>query len=601
MSKQRALALARAGWRPFPIGAGEDGKKPLIKAWQDVASSDVAEVERYWVGDAGAALATGEGFIVVDADVKPSRGDGLQTLAELGVDVDHPGTFAVRTPSGGMHLYYTTDETFRNTSDSLPGIDTRGEGGYVLAAGTRTPAGVYTVAHNLPLAPLPKRLRDAIYPRGPSTPAASVGRAGPATSLPGAEERAQLWLAQQRRVDSGRNHELFKRAAKIRNLGVCRVAAHVMLSEHVMERFGESDHELTEREISRTIDSAYDNAHSEFGRDARPVIDTTPPPAERIRWYAGTAATEHELPPRPWLTEGLTMRGVVSLLVAPGATSKSTWTLQYLIAHCLGGEPEMTANTAQALTGVERGRIRGSIKALLINNEDSHDELERRIEAICKHFALPREKLHGRLALSSGTTCEWRVATRDPETRQIAPGADLETLRVFIRTHSIDVVVFDPFVSFHDAAENSNDEMQRVVSQFRQLAADLHISVVLVHHTSKPPQASSDSYAGNINAGRGASAVKDAARVGVTMYTASAKDAETWEIPDERRHAYVRMDDAKQNLVLGSGEPTWFERRSVGLANGDSVGVLVATQLPRRPPKEKSAKRSREPRSDTDH
>ena len=55
----------------------------------------------------------------------------------------------------------------------------------------------------------------------------------------------------------------------------------------------------------------------------------------------------------------------------------------------------------------------------------------------------------------------------------------------------------------------------------------------------------------------------------------SEKDAERLGILPEERHRWVRLDDAKANLALASGQARWFERVSVTIANGEEVGVLV--------------------------
>jgi hypothetical protein len=48
----------------------------------------------------------------------------------------------------------------------------------------------------------------------------------------------------------------------------------------------------------------------------------------------------------------------------------------------------------------------------------------------------------------------------------------------------------------------------------------------------------------------------------------------------DERHLYLRLDDAKANLGLISGEAAWYRRKSVTIANGDEVGVLVPHDFP---------------------
>jgi hypothetical protein len=108
---------------------------------------------------------------------------------------DWPETLTVRTPSGGLHLYFRTDEALRNSVDKVAkGVDTRGERGYVLAPPSRG----YSFMNDMPLAVLPASIARAVRARG--TPNAAVGRgdggrwrppAGWAPFVPAAEPVAE--------------------------------------------------------------------------------------------------------------------------------------------------------------------------------------------------------------------------------------------------------------------------------------------------------------------------------------------------------------------------------------------------------------------------
>jgi hypothetical protein len=64
-----------------------------------------------------------------------------------------------------------------------------------------------------------------------------------------------------------------------------------------------------------------------------------------------------------------------------------------------------------------------------------------------------------------------------------------------------------------------------------------------------------------------------------TLFSMSPRDAEHYGIKDEDRRLYIRLDDAKANLGLISGEASWYRRIGVTIANGDEVGVLVPQDL----------------------
>ncbi|WP_406292247.1 bifunctional DNA primase/polymerase [Embleya sp. NBC_00896] len=91
----------------------------------------------------------------VDLTGLASGYDSLALLAALRDAPDpteDPDTLRVRTPSGGMHIWYRTPPTRKwlCSSGSSTGralawqVDVRGVGGYIVAPGTRTPTGAYT-------------------------------------------------------------------------------------------------------------------------------------------------------------------------------------------------------------------------------------------------------------------------------------------------------------------------------------------------------------------------------------------------------------------------------------------------------------------------
>jgi len=134
---QTALRLAANGYRVFPLEP--NGKTPAIAKWPAKATCDAATVERWWrdpvlgwEADWGVGVATGRGLFVVDVDAKNG---GIESFALLEDMLPH--TLRVRTPSGGLHLYFRGRAPVRNSASKIAaGIDVRGEGGYVVGPGT---------------------------------------------------------------------------------------------------------------------------------------------------------------------------------------------------------------------------------------------------------------------------------------------------------------------------------------------------------------------------------------------------------------------------------------------------------------------------------
>ena len=149
-----ALAYARRGVPVLPCEPG--GKRPLTYNGFWDASADPRHVAAWWDRwpDANLGVPTGErsGLLVLDID--PGAG-GPESLAAL--ERAHgafPKTAKTRTGGGGVHIFfvYPATQEVRNSAGKLgPGLDVRGEGGYVIVPPSRT-RGVYEWLDRTPLA-----------------------------------------------------------------------------------------------------------------------------------------------------------------------------------------------------------------------------------------------------------------------------------------------------------------------------------------------------------------------------------------------------------------------------------------------------------------
>jgi hypothetical protein len=151
-----ALHYISRGWPVFPL----HGKKPLEGSHSFLdATLDVNRAEGMWRADpdANIGIATGRRSGVLVIDIDPRKTESVRAL-------QLPPTLTVRTWSGGWHLYLAFDGDPRITigSDLLPGIDWRGNGGYVVAPGSVVNDITYTIAKNLPIAQAPASLLERI-------------------------------------------------------------------------------------------------------------------------------------------------------------------------------------------------------------------------------------------------------------------------------------------------------------------------------------------------------------------------------------------------------------------------------------------------------
>ncbi|MDI5968631.1 bifunctional DNA primase/polymerase [Streptomyces sp. SL13] len=183
-----ALDAAARGWPVIPLRPG--GKVPALqggtrcprtgpcagghRTFEQRATTDPAVIERCWAtGPFNVGIATGPaGLVVVDLDtLKPKDStdtpDGVANFAALCERAGQPVpvTRRIRTPSGGQHLYFTapTGARLGNTAGTLAArIDTRAWGGQVVAPGSLTPVGPYTVLDGALVAQLPEWLHHAL-------------------------------------------------------------------------------------------------------------------------------------------------------------------------------------------------------------------------------------------------------------------------------------------------------------------------------------------------------------------------------------------------------------------------------------------------------
>ena len=269
-----------------------------------------------------------------------------------------------------------------------------------------------------------------------------------------------------------------------------------------------------------------------------------------------------KLPPREFLFGKHYQRRVVGGTVAPGDFGKTSL--------CMVEQVSMA--TARNLLG-EQPKER--LRVWYHNGEDSLEELNRRLAAICQHYVIPQSELSGWFFMTSGNEVPLRVA-RGYSNLVINTGL-IENINSQIGDNEIDVATFDPLVTLHGVPENDTGKMDTVVRIFAGIADQQNCAVELSHHTRKLMAGSTADY--SVDDMRGAGAVKDAMRAVRMLNRMTPKDAEDVGIPEHERAAYFRLDRVKGN----NSRPalaTWRRFVNVELPNTDEVGVVVPWEFP---------------------
>jgi hypothetical protein len=132
-----ARALLACGLRPVPMIATK--KCPALKGWRARASLDPEQTAALFAEAQHAnaiGVTTGEGVFVIDLD--RNHGDGADGIASFAALVRERGAIApgprVRTPAGGLHLYFAcpAGRRVRSRAAIAAGVDVRGEGGLAM-------------------------------------------------------------------------------------------------------------------------------------------------------------------------------------------------------------------------------------------------------------------------------------------------------------------------------------------------------------------------------------------------------------------------------------------------------------------------------------
>jgi len=248
-----ALRYAALDIPVFPCVTG--GKQPLTSNGFHDATSSPATVAHWWERhpDANIGLPTGarSRVLVVDVDIHgDASGFGAFERSRT-AGLSNGWGWLVRTPSGGLHAYYPTDQEAEQRCWQIPSahVDFRGDGGYVIAPPSRitigsrsTPYEVIAVANHPPQPLDAAALRRFLEPPRPlrRPPARPVLERRP--------DRLANWVAT--RPEGGRNGGLFWAACEMVRQGHADGEIAAVLGPAAATAG------LPEREIDSTLRSA---------------------------------------------------------------------------------------------------------------------------------------------------------------------------------------------------------------------------------------------------------------------------------------------------------------------------------------------------------
>lgn len=564
---QAALSWARRGFSVFPLR--EFDKEPIHDAWYNFATTDEAKIRAMWTDP---VLGTEREYnigtlctdmVVIDIDVKKGK-DGYNEYAALG---GHYDTLVVQTPTGGFHCYFHAPDS--SNAPLSRSIDVRSHNGYVVAPGSRLPGygtEEYKVINDRPMDRIPEHIRTLLKPPHVRPPTEAeidytVDSEAAIQAAIGYLQSAPVAIEGQR----GDETTFITAARLVRELGLSGSAAFCLMRDYWNERcLPPWPLEMLAQKVENATQYGSASAGrlvAEFLFDGIPdVMPKMPTVFDQLNIDFGNAIVPGQIRPRPWLVERMLMREAVTILMAAGSAGKSSVSLA-LAAHVALGLDFAGFHT------------RAKVKVMVYNGEDDLEEQSRRLQAVCMVYELDYEEVKKNIMLLSSkqtkldlVSCEFRKPTRNE--------AIISHIIQRASAPDVGLLILDPLVKIHKCDESDNVQMDFVMETLTDIASSADVAVMALHHTTKGGNSSQEARIGNMDIGRGASAIVNAARVAFTLLNASASDAEDYGFEPEERHAWVRLDDAKMNLSLASDKATWFHKEGQKIMSGDIVGVL---------------------------
>jgi hypothetical protein len=445
-----------------------------------------------------------------------------------------------KSPAGVHYIYYGQTRT---TAEQLaPGLDTRSVGGYVLLPGSQKASGSYQVSAERPIASAPSWIYKHLgQPKQksetPTTPTAPL-------DLPiNVSDAISYLLYDAPPAIEGRHGDntTYQVAAAIRDRAISEETAITLLHKHYNHRCDPPWHA---DDIAEKVRNAYRYGQNAPGAAAPQAAFTPTGPVHPRPLHLETVMPK----PLGWLLENRFCRGNVTLTFAAPGIGKSGFSLLEAAA-LVTGQPICPHSV-----------ISPAKKVLIYNTEESLSEIEIRLKSIFLAHNLDPQCAPG-IHILSGHDRPLNLLSPDRH-NGMRETDDVAFLAAAIQEHAYDLIILDPVISLHTCPENDNTAIDKLASILTRLSIKHDCAIHAIHHSRKlTPK---EIPAGNMDIGRGASALAGRARIIHTLTTMTEKDAQTHNIPLRRRKYYIRVDQAKCNLGPPEEDAHWLEKTGYG-------------------------------------
>jgi len=425
---EAALEYTKKGFPVIPIAA--DSKKPLV-AWKEYQKRKPTENEvksfckRYPNADIGIVTGKRHNLFVLDCDSQEAY-ESLQALLPDSLTLP-----VVKTPRG-YHLYFSYPKNIDLTVgvNIMPGVDYRGDGGYVIAPPSKKGAYKWIVDLNTERPALPDAIIKKIY----STMYDGNEKSGGANN--------QKYLTEGRR-----DNDIF-------HAGNCLIkgGCEPEFASRILEILAKnSTPPFPEKEVIAKIESALKRAD----RKKIGLIQSEP------FNFKMAAALLQQAPEKPdQILKDVIDAGDKMAFIGTAKSWKSFFLLQCLI--CIAcGRNFLTWETQK------------SRRVLYIQFEIREIHIHRRLINVCRAINVTPNDLKDNLLILSARGLG--ITGREGIERII------QSLDGFMP----EVIAFDPLYKISQGAENAAEDMKVTLAYFDELAEKTGAAIFYVHHDPK--------------------------------------------------------------------------------------------------------------------
>ena len=370
------------------------------------------------------------------------------------------------------------------------------------------------------------------------------------------------------------------------------------------------DEEYRKRAKAKTIKKNLDEKKKVLGLPAlQKLLELQNDDIDKIREFLNISIKENHEPlkflsyfenlnkpiPKPqWLIPGLIMKNTVFMISGFGGSGKSS------LSVLLG------ITGAHHLKSFLTRKVPCPFSTLIMNQEDTMDQLRLKASAYKKHFKLTKPVFQGEIFENTDKKiCDIffvsgaeKKFTLGKFTKDIlTPSPHYEEIRNKVLENNIELIIVDPFILlFEGINENEASHVSTAMKLLLELGAQTNAAVIVIDHISKASL--NIDICDDINnrqaATKGSINKMSAARGGLLLTHMSKKDARSvFNIEENTCTDYIHVLDAKNNYAAIKIEGSWLTKRVVQVDGAECMILVDDHDLAKSYAKNKEGKKNK--------